>query len=135
MAEAFDLYDEEDLWLGYHLDQLFAPLRDFTPHALPLPVRQELLDGTYSRLLELRYRARIMRGQAPYDATVLHASKEEWADALLDPVFASYSLRPLIESGMRGGMIGLLTELGVDGDPPRGTLFLPNDLRVRLDRR
>jgi hypothetical protein len=54
-------------------------------------------------------------------------------EALLGPVFTSYSLRPLLEDSMRGQLSGLLRELGV-GDPsnPRGALFLPNDLRMQI---
>lgn len=133
ISEAFDLYDEESLWLGYHMDTVFAPLMDTFPHTVPLAVRQEMLDGTYSRLLELRSKAKRLQGQTTYDANVLHASAEEWADALLSPVFSCYSLRPLTESGMRGNMLGLLKELGVGSKTnPRGATYLPNDLRLKL---
>jgi hypothetical protein len=136
VTEAFDLYDEEHLWLGYHLDTVFAPLMDTLPHTVPLAVRQEMLDGTYSRLLELRNKAKRMQGQTSWDANVLHASAEEWTDALLSPVFSCYSLRPLTESGMRGNLLGLLRELGVgSAENPRGSTFLPNDLRLRLIRK
>jgi hypothetical protein len=133
MTEAFDLFDEEHMWLGFHLDTMFSPLLDLTPHTVPLPVRQEAQNGTYSRQLELRHRAKTVRGQAVFNANVLQATREDWASALLNPVFASYVMRPLSESSMRGQMLGLLAELGI-GDPgnPRGALFLPTDLRLQI---
>lgn len=133
MVEAFDLYTTESMWLSYHLDKLFAPLLTQLPHTIPLAVRQEMLNGTYSRLLELRNRAKMVRGQITYDSNVLQASAEEWAEALISPIIACYSLRPLTESSMRGQMLGLLKELGV-GDPknPRGATFLPSDLRLQV---
>jgi hypothetical protein len=133
VTEAFDLYDEERLWLGYHLDNLFAPLLELSPHAVPLPVRQEMLDGTYTRLLELRNIAKKHSRETKIDKKVLQASAEEWVEVLLSPVFSSYQLRPLTESSMRGQMLGLLNELGID-DPetPRPATFLPNDLRLEV---
>lgn len=136
LTDAFDLHDTEHMWVGYHLDRILEPLRSSTPHAIPVPVRQELNDGTYSRLLELRHRARALRGQAAFNPAVLHATRDEWATALLAPVFHSYRLRPMTESSMNGALVGMLAELGV-GDPrnPRGSLYLPADLRLLvLDR-
>ena len=133
VTEAFDLYDEERLWLGYHLDNLFAPLLELTPHAVPLPVRQEMLDGTYTRLLELRNVAKKHNPEQKFNKQVLQASSEEWVEVLLSPVFSSYQLRPLVESSMRGQMLGLLHELGVDDlNNPRPTMFLPSDLRLEV---
>lgn len=133
MVEAFDLYTTESMWLSYHLDKLFAPLLTQLPHTVPLAVRQEMLNGTYSRLLELRNRAKMLRGQVTYDSNVLQASAEEWTEALISPIISCYSLRPLTESSMRGQMLGLLKELGVGNlDNPRGATFLPSDLRLQV---
>ena len=134
VSEAFDLYDEEEMWLGYHLDNVLAPLLDVLPHTVPLAMRQEMLDGTYSRQLELRGRAKLLRGQAKYDSGVLNATVADWVEALLGPIFMSYRLRPLVEDSIRGQLAGLLRELGVgNAKNPRGALFLPNDLRMQLN--
>ncbi len=133
ISEAFDLYDEEQMWVSYHLDTTFAPLMDLRPHMVPVSVRQEMLDGTYSRLIELRSKAKSLKGQTQFDKATLHASAEEWTDALLDQVFSCYTLRPLTESSMRGDLLGIFRELGVgDAKNPRGASFLPNDLRLEL---
>lgn len=133
LADAFDLVDTEVLWAGYHLDTIFAPLVDHTPHAVPLAVRREVNDGTYSRLMELREQARVIRGDVVHDPLVLQASADEWADMIIEQVASCYNLRPITESAMRGHMIGLLTELGVGSSAnPRGATFLPTDLRLKL---
>ena len=133
ITDTFDLRPEETLWVGWQLDKACHPLAGVMPHSVPLAVRQEMLDGTYTRLLELRERARKIRGQVWYDSAVLQASAEEWAEALMAPITQSYSLRPLVESAMYGHILGLLRELGV-GDPvnPRGATHPPLDVRQRL---
>ena len=133
IVEAFDLREEETLWVGYHLDQTLAPLMQQKPHTVPFPVRQEMLNGSYTRLLELRGKAHIARGQCVHDARVLHASCEDWAETLISPILESYNIRPITEATMRGQMLGLLRELGVgDEQNPRGATHLPTELRVRI---
>jgi len=133
LADAFDLMDTEVLWAGYHLDTIFAPLMECMPHAVPLAVKREVNDGTYSRLMELREQARVMRGNVTHDPLVLQGSADEWAEMMMEQVTSCYSLRPITESAMRGHLIGLLTELGVGSQTnPRGATFLPTDLRMKL---
>jgi hypothetical protein len=133
LADAFDLTDSEILWAGYHLDTIFAPLLDQAPHAVPLAVKREVFDGTYTRLMELRSRARLSRADTTHDPNVLQATADEWADMVMEQVTSCYSLRPITESAMRGHLIGLLTELGVGTpDNPRGATFLPTDLRLKI---
>lgn len=133
ITDTFDLRPEETLWVGWQLDKACHPLASVMPHTVPLAVRQEMLDGTYSRLLELRERARKARGQVWFDSAVLHASPEEWAEALMAPITHCYSLRPLTESAMYGHILGMLRELGVgDAVSPRGATHLPMDVRQRL---
>lgn len=135
LTEAFDLREEEMLWTGYHLDSALAPLLDLSPHSVPFPVRQEMLVGSYSRLLALRAKAHLVRGGSTQDPKVSHAGVSEWADALMEPVISSYQLRPLTEATMRGQMVGLLRELGVGNSvAPRGATHLPTELRVRVFR-
>lgn len=133
LADAFDLHDTEAMWTGYHLDTVFAPLASILPHTVPLAVMQEVKDGTYSRQLELRERARLARGNVISDPNVLQAAPEEWAKVIIDQVQKCYRLRPIEESAMTGRLVGLLTELGVgDVENPRGATFLPMDLLLRM---
>lgn len=131
LSTAFDLRDEEITWTGYRLDRALAPLLDKQSSVIPFPVRQEMLDGTYSRLVSLRKKKN--RVPAAYDPKVLSATLEEWAEAILAPIFASYELRPLDEINMRSEIVTLLKNLGV-GDPvnPRMATYLPSDLRQRI---
>lgn len=134
LVEAFDLRPEESMWAGYHLDKVCEPLMTLRPSNVPMAVRQEMLDGSYTRLLELRERVTLARSQTTYDHTIMHASVDEWAEALLEPIFHSYELRPIIESQMVGQIIGMLRELGVDDkEDPRGATFLPKELRALND--
>lgn len=134
ITESFDLNSWESLWAGYHLDGMLAPLVESMPHTVPLAVRQEMLDGTYTRLLELRDRAKVQStGRSGKGNTALSASADEWADIITDQITACYDLRPITEDGIRGQVVGLLRELGVgDSRNPRASAFLPNDLRIRL---
>jgi len=133
LVEAFDLREEETLWVGYHLDKTLSPLLKLKPHAVPFPVRQEMLNGSYSRLLELRGKAHITRGHSVNDSRVLSASCDDWVETLISPIIESYNIRPITEATIRGQLLGLLRELGV-GDPvnPRGSTYLPTELRVRI---
>lgn len=133
LADTFDLHEEETMWAGYHLDRILAPLLAQSPESVPFSVRQEMLDGTYTRLLDLRSKAYLVRGRSVYDKKVLQASVEEWADTLMAPIVNSYALRPLDEATIRGQFLGLLRELGVgDTAHPRGATYLPTELRTRI---
>lgn len=135
ITEAFDLNAWESMWVGFHLDQILEPLMETLPHTVPLAVRQEMLDETYTRLLELRDRpaVRYTGQKASKSASLLAATADEWADVITDQIVSCYTLRPLVEDGIRGSIVGLLRELGVgDTKNPRSAVFLPNDLRVRL---
>lgn len=131
IATPFALLPEESLWAGYHLDEMLAPLMGREPDLVPLAVRQEMFDGTYS--LALAAMERQNSPIAKFDPTVAHADVNDWAAVLMSTITQCYSLRPMEESAMHGRLIGLLRELGV-GDPenPRGARFLPNDVRHRL---
>lgn len=134
LVEAFDLRPEESMWAGYHLDKVCEPLMTLRPSNVPMAVRQEMLDGSYSKLLELRERVSMARSQTTYDHSITHASAEEWAEALIEPVFHSYDLRPILESQILGQIVGMLRELGVDDkNDPRGATFLPKELRTLND--
>lgn len=132
IADAFDLCWQEASAVGYRLDNILAPLLDLTPHQVPWSVRREMLDGTYTYLLGKRQQTAVRSGQK-FDATVLHASIEEWTEILLLPVFHSYDLNPVAESRMHFEILNLLQELGVgDQKNPRPAMYLPTDLRLRI---
>lgn len=136
-ADAFGLVAEEVMWAGFHLDDILAPLLDKKPGNVPLPVRQEMLEGNYTRALE-RIEARDDRGgNTVWDPHATHATVHDWAAVAMAMVSECYrGLRPLEESAMHGKIVGLLRELGVD-DPtnPRPARYLPNDIRHRLNNR
>jgi hypothetical protein len=133
IADVFALVVEESIWAGYHLDRILAPLIDQKPRMVPLPVRQEMLTGAYSRELddlETRASGAVALGQDPLTAS---ADLNDWAGVLVDAVAQMYQLGPMDESALQGQIIGLLRELGV-GNPanPRGSRYLPTVVRHRL---
>jgi len=134
VTDVFGLVPEETLWTEYHLDEILAPLLASEPHAVPIAVRQELLQGEYgARLAALTARSDRDAGMA-HDGTARSASAEDWAAVFMQMITACYHLRPMVESGMRGKLVGLLRELGVDhAEAPRASRYLPNDVRHRLD--
>jgi hypothetical protein len=133
ITDVFALVVEESIWAGYHLDRILAPLMDQRPRMVPLPVRQEMLSGAYSRELndlETREAGMVAIGQDPSTAS---ADLNDWAGVLVEAVGQMYRLRPMEESALQGEIIGLLREMGV-GNPtnPRGSRYLPTAVRHRL---
>ena len=133
ITDVFALVVEESIWAGYHLDRILAPLIDQQPRMVPLPVRQEMLKGAYSRELndlETRAAGVVAIGQDPLTAS---ADLNDWAGVLVEAVAQMYRLGPMEESALHGQICGLLRELGV-GDPanPRGSRYLPTVVRHRL---
>lgn len=133
LAEAFDLRSEEQVWAGWALDDACSSLIDHKPHTVPLSVRQEMLNGTYSRMLELRAKPGPLRNMNVYDTRVVHADAGEWADALVAPIQASYVLPPFKEIEIRALLVTLLLDLGIDNPTnPRGANHLPTELRHKV---
>ena len=131
IAAPFALRPEETLWAGFHLDKALAPLIGKTAEYVPLAVRQEMIDSTYTRALEALEGSK--ETVAEFDPRVTHADLNDWAAVLMSTITQCYSMRPMEESALHGQIVGLLRELGV-GDPvnPRGARFLPNDVRHRI---
>lgn len=133
ITDVFALVVEESIWVGYQLDHILAPLRDQKPRMVPLPVRQEMLTGTYSRELndlEMRGSGIVPIGQDPRTAS---ADLNDWAGVLVDAVGQMYHLGPMEESALQGQIIGLLREIGVGNQTnPRGSRYLPTAVRHRL---
>lgn len=130
ITEAFDLREEEALWTGYHLEIALEPLLDAVPREVPLAVRQEMLSGTFTQLLERRWRARRTGATVQTSSRVASANRSDWVEVFAGPITAVYSMRPMDEALLRGRIEGVLTELGV-GDPvqPRPSTYLPEELR------
>lgn len=136
LVDVFELRPEEASWAGYVLDDVCGELLTETPHSVPFAARQEMLNGTYSRLLELRGNAHIVRGPAGANPHVAHASRTEWVEVLLSPIVSSYTLPPMVENEMRAHLSGLLADLGVgDSESPRQATHLPSELRQRIATR
>lgn len=136
LSEAFGLIVEESYWAGWKIGEFLAPRSTQGPIMLPLQVRQELLDSTFSAALELSETADRSAIAIPSDEMPrLHADLADWAAVLAETVTSCYQLRPIDESAFYGQMTGLLRELGVgDESNPRPARYLPNAVRERLTR-
>ena len=124
------------MWAGFHLDQIFEPLAMKTPRNVPLSVRQEMLNGTYTSALRTMEKKNDRSGGVPFDPEAKQATAHDWAAVVTAMITECYTIRPLEESSINGRLVGLLRELGVD-DPenPRAARYLPNDIRHRLNKR
>lgn len=133
IADAFDLHWQETAIVGYRLDEILSPLLALHPAQVPVAVRREMLDHTYTQALDKRQSRTVSTVPQVGDGRVLNATIEEWAEILLLPVFASYALSPVAESRMHFELLQLLRQLGVgDERNPRPAMYLPTDLRLRL---
>jgi hypothetical protein len=133
ITDAFALTVEESLWVSYHLTGVLQPLRRMVPSRLPLAVRHELLEQTYSERMNT-FETRDHDSVAlPADPEVTAADLDDWAIVIAETVTSCYPLRPITESGMYGQITGLLRELGV-GHPtnPRAARYLPNAVKTRI---
>lgn len=136
LTDVFGLATEETMWAGYHLEEALEPLNALKPTQVPLPVRQEMLEATYSQQLsriEARGSRTVTASIDPVHATVA-ASINDWVGVLMQMVSSCYTLRPMVESTLTGRLAGLLRELGVgSGEGGRPARYLPNDIRYRLN--
>lgn len=133
MCDTWDLKEEETLWAGYRLDSILSPLLGVLPHTVPFAVRQEMLDGTYTRLVELRAKAHLVRGNVTFDPRIAQPTFNEWVETLVNPIESSYDINPIALAGIRAEIAHLLSDLGVGSiDNPRGATHVPNDLRIRM---
>lgn len=133
MCDTWDLKEEESLWAGFRLDSILSPLLDVMPHTVPFAVRQEMLDGTYTRLVELRAKAHLVRGHVTFDPRIPQPTFSEWVETLVNPIESSYDISPVALASIRGEIAQLLSDLGVgNAENPRGATHVPNDLRTRM---
>lgn len=134
LATAFELTQDEILWTGYRLDQIFASLLEHRPASVPVAVRQEMLDRSYTRLLAAQTNPERTARPTVSSPTVLTADLGAWADALIDTISTSYALLPVTEAEMQVQVVHLLADLGVGEPSHRAATYLPNELRARLGK-
>jgi hypothetical protein len=133
ISDAFALSTEESLWVRSHLNETLSPLGNMTPTCLPIAVRIELREKSYSKA-QNSSDLRVLPSMAlMYDRKTTSASLADWTGVLVDTLNNCYSFRPMIESVVYGQINSILREIGI-GDPinPRGSRYLPNAVKSRL---
>jgi len=135
ITDAFACTVEESLWVRHHLGEIVEPLTTMQPHAMPLAVRRELMEHSYSDLFDRADTSEYEATALPADAETTNAALDDWAGVLTETISECYTLRPMVESATYGKITGLLRELGV-GDPmnPRAARYLPAAVRSRIAR-
>lgn len=131
LVDAFELQEEESMWVHHSLGSILEPLIGSKVKGIPSPVRDELLGNTYSTML----------AQHSWSNTITpnnnsqQASVQDWGQVLANIIFECYELRPLYSASLSTQFVGLLLELGV-GDPqnPRPSQYLPNALRYQMNK-
>lgn len=130
LTDAFNLTEEENMWVSYHLNSILEPVSILRPRVLLAAVKREVDDKEYSQQLFQRdWRA---AGFLPTESDVRYAPLEDWVEALSEIVLISYpDLRPLLKSSIIGSIHGVMTELGVSENisDSRGSLYLPTAIR------
>lgn len=138
ISDALDLIEEEEVWAGWQLDDILSNLMEEQPHSVPFSARQEMLNGTYTKLLEARRRTMEKRANSNallYSSTVKQASANDWAEAILGTLQTSYNLHPLDEMKFKSQLVNLFSELGVgNANNPRGAAYIPSDIRRKVQQ-
>lgn len=133
MVDTFDLIEEEVVWCGFQLDALLAPLAQLRPDSVPLPVRLEMVDGAYTRMMDARVSTGQLSGPTIASSAVTQASLGEWSDALISPILMSYNIPLAEQAKIQTGMTAMLSELGVGNEPgSRAATHIPKDMRSAL---
>jgi len=130
LTDAFNLTEEENMWVSYHLNTILEPVSVLRPRVLLAAVKRELDNKEYSDKLFRRDWA--SAGYIDPEADVRYAPLEDWVEALSEIVLVSYpDLRPLLRSSIIGSIHGVMTELGVSEDltVSRGSVYLPTAIR------
>lgn len=130
ITDAFNLTEEENMWVSYHLKSILEPVSILRPRVLLAAVKQELESKEYSDKLFNRNWA--TSGYAQVEAHVRYAPLEDWVESLSEIILVSYpDLRPLIKSSIIGSILGVMAELGVSDDirESRGSMYLPTAVR------
>lgn len=134
ISDAFNLSDEEHIWVGYHLNKILKPLEFIKPTIILGAVKRELTYGEYSERLFQYAQDESVKIAIP--AAVRKASLEDWTTVISAAILSSYpDARPMIQASVVGSVYGMLQELGVSNDQSlsRESVYLPNAVRFVLN--
>lgn len=134
-TDAFNLNPEESMWVGHHLAQMLAPLREMEPKFVLAAVNREMKTGHYSEhMLDLLRNGEV--SGHPYqqveDDEIRYATLHEWTESLASVVLECYpEIRPMIRASIVGSLYGMLEELGLSNNvkQSRASLYLPIAVR------
>lgn len=134
ISDAFNLSDEEHIWLGYQLGKIIKPLEFITPTIVLGAVKRELSTGDYSeRLFNYKQSNQVYYSASP---AVRNASLEDWTTVIAAAILSSYpDARHMIQASVIGSIYGMLAELGLSNNPEesRQSMYLPNAVRYALN--
>jgi hypothetical protein len=134
ISDAFNLSDEENIWVGYHLNKILKPLEFIKPTIILGAVKRELNYGEYSeRLFAYKQNENI---QNAIPVVVRTAGLEDWTTVISAAILSSYpDARPMIQASVVGSVYGMLAELGISNDITlsRQSTYLPNAVRFVLN--
>lgn len=136
ISDAFNLSEEEHIWVGYHLSKILKPLEFVKPNIMLGAVKRELMCGEYSeRLFQYKQDEDITQA---IPAAVRTASLQDWTSVISAAILSSYpDARPMIQASVVGSVYGMLEELGISNDPQlsRASSYLPNAVRFVLNNK
>lgn len=136
VSDAFNLSEEEHMWLGYQLAKIMKPLEFINPSIVLGAVRRELNTKEYSeRLFNYKPSSKIFQ---PAQKAVRTATLEDWTTVISSAILSSYpEARPMVQASVIGSVYGMLQELGLtnDVDESRQSMYLPNAVRYALNTR
>lgn len=134
LAETFDLADEEIVWTGFQLETVVDAVSQSLPVSPTLAMRQEVQSRTYSKLLSIRTKAHLPRGNVAHSAKTTTPSLAHWIDALAQPIENAYpDLSGQDYLKIRQKLSHILRNLGISApDQPRGCTRLPIELKILL---
>lgn len=134
ISDAFNLSDEEHIWLGYQLGKIIKPLEFIKPTIVLGAVKRELSTGDYSeRLFNYKQTEKVHYSVSPI---VRNASLEDWTTVISSAILSSYpDARHMVQASVIGSIYGMLAELGLSNDPEksRQSMYLPNAVRYALN--
>lgn len=136
ISDAFNLSEEENLWVGYHLAKILKPLEFMKPTIILGAVKRELTYGEYSeRLFNYQTQENISHA---IPAVVRTATLEDWTTVISAAILSSYpDARPMVQASVVGSVYGMLEELGLSNDVnlSRDSVYLPNAVRFVLNNK
>ena len=130
LSDAFDLVEEERLYLGLRLDDALSVLEQYDLRAVPLGVGEEMRNGVYSR----RLATLSARQASPHlvEPGVRSASLQRWCAVISDQIrtLTGDQLDAVDAARMDASLVSTLEDLGVG---ERASRYLPNAVRYHLN--